>query len=508
MKRMYKKIIILLIFCMSLIGGQRLLIGDNGLIFTSAEENRNMSQETVISSLAEDVTTFWIHFSDGETIIDSQEVVYGTTPQFAPYSVEEGYEFLGWKDGPKQNDELITDSTGKLLSPWKYDHDITVYPEIGYKEYTITYISNGGPSMDPDTFTMMDKVTLPEITKYRYRFMGWYDNPELTGNKIIEVPKNTKEDKIFYAKWAFLYKVTYVDGSSPIHTEYGIEGETIKLYKYDKVGYTAVWTGNRKAGSDYVVGNKDVNLYVEKWEAHTFSIRLYENYTEGDGKYTRITVTYGQTYQLKVASRGYNYVFFGWYSKDEHEISADIPRQRRFTGADGNSLTIWNDDKGIDLIAEFAPRTVELVGDYERKDKYTITDSGDYSGGEDKIIVSNYCGYTLTELYRLGYQTLHITIQFDAWEKDEGYQWIIIYDSSGKRLDDIRIEHGGSGKDTYHERYQIDFYIALYENMPDTIYVRYGAQGWFSDTWYNENANVWIDGLVQAQTNAPTCQVM
>ena len=231
---------------MSLIGGQRLLIGDNGLIFTSAEENRNMSQETVISSLAEDVTTFWIHFSDGETIIDSQEVVYGTTPQFAPYSVEEGYEYLGWKDGPKQNDELITDSTGKLLSPWKYDHDITVYPEIGYKEYTITYISNGGPSMDPDTFTMMDKVTLPEITKYRYRFMGWYDNPELTGNKIIEVPKNTKEDKIFYAKWAFLYKVTYVDGSSPIHTEYGIEGETIKLYKYDKVGYTGYGRGTVK----------------------------------------------------------------------------------------------------------------------------------------------------------------------------------------------------------------------------------------------------------------------
>lgn len=109
------------------------------------------------------------------------------------------------------------------------------------------------------------------------------------------------------------------------------------------------------------------------------------------------------------------------------------------------------------MIAEFAPRAVELVGDYERKDKYTITDSGDYSGGEDEIIVSNYCGYTLTELYRLGYQTLRIAIQFDAWEKDEGYQWIIIYDSSGKRLDDIRIEHGGSGKDTDSERYQIDF---------------------------------------------------
>ena len=49
------------------------------------------------SDSGSDVETYWIHFSDGESIINSQEVVYGTTPQFPVYRARDGYVFLGWK---------------------------------------------------------------------------------------------------------------------------------------------------------------------------------------------------------------------------------------------------------------------------------------------------------------------------------------------------------------------------------------------------------------------------
>ena len=54
-------------------------------------------QGAQVSESVKEEETYWIHFSDGETIINSQEVVYGTAPQFLPYQVQEGYVFLGWK---------------------------------------------------------------------------------------------------------------------------------------------------------------------------------------------------------------------------------------------------------------------------------------------------------------------------------------------------------------------------------------------------------------------------
>ena len=55
------------------------------------------SQGSQVSESVNEDETYWIHFSDGETIINSQEVVYGTTPQFSSYQVQDGYVFLGWK---------------------------------------------------------------------------------------------------------------------------------------------------------------------------------------------------------------------------------------------------------------------------------------------------------------------------------------------------------------------------------------------------------------------------
>lgn len=507
-----KKFISKVVLSLAVVGGffllERAIPGDNTSV--KAESINDVTQELIS---AEPITeeTYWIHFSDGETIINSQEVVYGTIAQFPVYDVEEGYVFLGWKYYTDETQfEIITDGSGTMLSSWEYKFDITVVPETGYKEYTVTYVCNGGTDIPKDFFTMTEEVVLPTPKRTNYRFMGWFEETDCSGAKVLKIPEGTKTDKTFYAKWERLYKITYKDESLKDLNiiQEAIAGETIVLKQYRKIGYTAIWNGNRKAFSTYVMGNSNVTFYVIGWEPHKFTIKLYRNYNSRDQYYTAKEVVYGQIYQLGTMVPQYGDIFIGWFAKSGHDSSDVLPEQRRFTDEGGKSLTAWNDDKVVDLVAEYVPEVIGLVDRYSRDEKYTITDSGDYSGGEDKIDVKSFCNHSMGEFYETGYKTLYIRIQFDAWEKDDGYQWIILYDENGKRLDDIRIEHYPGSKSGTHARYQIDFYIPITSDLSDVIYVRYGASGVFSDTWYNENTDVWIDGMTDEVVKDPTYQKM
>ena len=66
--------------------------------------------------------------------------------------------------------------------------------------YTITFESNGGPSVDPITIEKNTPLgTLPEISLNGYDFAGWYYEPELT-TQAKETDLVTKDIKL-YAKW-------------------------------------------------------------------------------------------------------------------------------------------------------------------------------------------------------------------------------------------------------------------------------------------------------------------
>ena len=48
---------------------------------------------------------------------------------------------------------------------------------------------------------MMGKVTIYEPTREGYEFDGWYDNPEMTGEKITTLNTSEPTDIVLYAKW-------------------------------------------------------------------------------------------------------------------------------------------------------------------------------------------------------------------------------------------------------------------------------------------------------------------
>jgi len=72
------------------------------------------------------------------------------------------------------------------------------------KEYKITYHLNGGKGGENSKYTKCsDTIFLPmdTIKKEGYKFAGWYDNERFEGDSIIYIPKGSKGDKEFWAKW-------------------------------------------------------------------------------------------------------------------------------------------------------------------------------------------------------------------------------------------------------------------------------------------------------------------
>ena len=157
-------------------------------------------------------------------------------------ATKNGYTFNGWftnESFSNQKTKIIKGSTG----------DIELWPEFHkvYKEYTITYHTNGGVPKPQEKFTEESKViSLADGERAGYYFLNWYTEEALT-NVITEIdPSKAENQKDFnlYAKWEKIpvfYKVyiyyntfgtvqargSYVPSGSYVEVA---EGNSLNLY--------------------------------------------------------------------------------------------------------------------------------------------------------------------------------------------------------------------------------------------------------------------------------------
>lgn len=102
------------------------------------------------------------------------------------------FEFYGWKSS--LTDDLITDSSIEIKK------NVTFTPEydIQTKKFTTTFYPNGGiikeEPQNNNTFI------LPTPEKDNYKFVGWYYNSSLMGNKVTELSYTSDNDSTLYAK--------------------------------------------------------------------------------------------------------------------------------------------------------------------------------------------------------------------------------------------------------------------------------------------------------------------
>ena len=132
-------------------------------------------------------------------------------------AVRTGYDFLGWYDNAALSGSPVTtlrtaDAADKqYYAKWS-----------AAKTYTVQWNLNdsapaGHPATNPNTaasYTVLDAdITVSPATRPGYTFLGWYDNPGLTGTPVTTLRTMDAENKSYYAKWdttPITYPITYV----------------------------------------------------------------------------------------------------------------------------------------------------------------------------------------------------------------------------------------------------------------------------------------------------------
>lgn len=132
------------------------------------------------------------YVSNGGTKYAAETYKEGTEVAIDKAPTREGYIFKGW-----YSDEALTQAVSMVTM----DSDKTVYAkwEKEIKNFTLTYVSNGGTEFDPETYKEGTEVPLSKIpTRAGFSFLGWYADAALTQ---LVTKATMDSDKTVYAGW-------------------------------------------------------------------------------------------------------------------------------------------------------------------------------------------------------------------------------------------------------------------------------------------------------------------
>lgn len=151
---------------------------------------------------------YTISFYVDDECVKTIKTAGNETLDFPENPSKDGYAFVGWGvTFPNGYEETYFTSSYYETIPLTYD--IKVYAEWK-KRITVHFEMNGGQMAGAgDTGTLPDETVLEGnksdrittvVTKGNSAFMGWYDNPELEGDKITD-PYYPTENVTLYAAW-------------------------------------------------------------------------------------------------------------------------------------------------------------------------------------------------------------------------------------------------------------------------------------------------------------------
>ena len=396
-------------------------------------------------------------------------------------AIKVGYSFEGWY----ANDEFTGDKVTKIELGTMGDKEF--YAKYEPIEYTITYNLNDGSfngtptteyTIETDTFDLLIPI------KSNYRFMGWYEKSDFTGNTTNKITKGTTGNKVLYAKW-----------------------EALKEY-VDKLLYEVV--------EDGAIGDSEASLFVDNANGIDFSST--SSITNGNGKYL-IGNTYDQlypTYYYRGAVVDNNVLFAGkcWLILRTTEtggvklvynglpddgkctatgtdtfISSKVKYNSSYNKVESIGYTYNGSHTQTGKVFSTLTQGMVLANDVVYEDgKYYLQDT--YTVGAD--FQDNREQYTTHHHYTcLNTSTSCEKVNYIFMGRDNGYYYIIL--TNGDKVDDI-IENKNFNPDTTTNstiKPTVDnFYannLTTYNSfIEDTIYCNdrsaYTKGGWDKDT--------------------------
>ena len=283
--------------------------------------------------------------NDDGTILDSEEVKYGTFPSYKgstpskSSSNDSFYEFIGWNPAisPAYNDATYT----------------AVYKEIE-NTYTVRWVNYDGTilyiqeNVNPGSNVSYPGEEPIKIKEgYDCTFIGWSPKVNEVTSDITYTAQFNEKLKTYTIKWLnYDGTILEIDENVSHGTMPTYDGEVpeknIEGYKY----YFSGWTPEIELATKDIVYTA---LFSE--ELNTFTIR-WENY---DGTILEIDeeVPYGTipTYDGEEPSKvkeGYTYFFIGWTPNVER-VSSDATYVADFKEEINTYTVTWLNDDGTEL---------------------------------------------------------------------------------------------------------------------------------------------------------------
>ena len=141
----------------------------------------------------------------------SMSLSYGVTDTLQENEFKKnGYNFAGWALSDNTDSVAYADGasitiTSGLVEGLGEGKTITLYAVWTPIEYTITYVLNGGTLNGEykESYTVKDETFALETPADRtgYKFGGWFEKEDFSGDAVSEIAKGSTGNKVFYAKW-------------------------------------------------------------------------------------------------------------------------------------------------------------------------------------------------------------------------------------------------------------------------------------------------------------------
>lgn len=253
--------------------------------------------------------------------------------------------------------------------------------------YNVTLNTNGGvlanESDNITNYTHGTVVTLPTPTKVGYKFEGWYENKDFTGNKVTMITADSEGDKVYYAKWiAETYAISYelndgiiADGENVTSYTYGV-GATLPTptkahYKFGGWYEKSDFSG--ESVKTILTNEIGAKTYYAKWIADTYKVTLNtQGGTIADDKNIK-SYEYGTTVKLPTSEdiTKADYYFNGWYDNAEFTGTPITEITIKEVPETGNSMIFyakWTENEPDKYMVTFenADGTVLQSGDVEK----------------------------------------------------------------------------------------------------------------------------------------------
>lgn len=192
--------------------------------------------------------------------------------------------------------------------------------EVKDLTFAINYVLDGGTNSENNPNEYVPEklpLLLENPNKSGYKFVGWYDNENFTGESITEISAGTMGDVTLYAKWNALdYRISYeLNGGTNAENPdgYDVSDLPVSLHAPSRTGYIFKgWYMGENRVLAIPVGTTGNVVVSAKWEPITYTIDFDTN----GGLPTLSSIYYtieSDSFTLQEITK-VGYTFDGWYN--------------------------------------------------------------------------------------------------------------------------------------------------------------------------------------------------